>query len=133
VFYAMFPFCVAGLLLSPSISSLKAPPGTLSEKFRRVDWIGGSLFILSGTVFLIAVSWGGVQYSWSSPGTIVPLCLGVVGLTWTFIYEARWCRRPFLRRSLFLNISSIVTYICGTIQGLIVCRDLAVSAHDPMG
>ncbi|KAH8744755.1 major facilitator superfamily domain-containing protein [Diaporthe sp. PMI_573] len=140
VFYAMFPFCVAGLVLSPSISSLKAPPATLSEKFRRVDWIGGSLFILSGTVFLIAVSWGGVQYSWLSPGTIVPLCLGVVGLTWTFIYEARWCRRPFLRRSLFWNVSSIVTYICGTIQGLIIYGQLyyiplyflAVKAYDPV-
>lgn len=126
VFYVMFPFCAAGLLLSPSISILRAPPATLSEKLRRVDWIGGSLFILSQTIFLIALSWGGVQYSWSSPGTIVPLCLGAVGLTWTVVYEAIWSRRPFLRRSLFWNTSSIVTYGCGIIQGLIVCEAPAV-------
>ncbi|KAH8742792.1 major facilitator superfamily domain-containing protein, partial [Diaporthe sp. PMI_573] len=114
VFYAIFPFYVAGLLLLPSISSLKAPFAMLLEKFRRIDWIGGSLFILSGTVFLVAILWGGIQYSWLSPGTIIPLCLR--------------------------NVSLIVTYICGIIQGLIIYGQLyyillyflAVKAYNPI-
>ncbi|KAJ0364466.1 hypothetical protein COL26b_012494 [Colletotrichum chrysophilum] len=44
----------------------------------RMDWLGNTLFIGSATLFLVAVSWGGLRYSWSSAGTLVPLSLGAM-------------------------------------------------------
>lgn len=91
------------------------------EKVRRVDWAGGLFFIAYSTSFLVAISWGGLQFSWRSPGTLVPLCIGAFGIVATLYYEAAVAKRPFLRRSLFSSASSVVTYICGAIQGFLVC------------
>ncbi|KAL2282137.1 hypothetical protein FJTKL_11179 [Diaporthe vaccinii] len=124
VFYLMFPFCFVGTALVLWLLKFRAPPATASQKMQRVDWRGGALFISSATSFLVAVSWGGSQFSWTSPQTLVPLCLGALGLAGTFFYEAKYAKRPFLRRSLFWNVSSIATYTCGLIQGLVIYGQL---------
>lgn len=119
----MFPFCAAGLVLVPwlvNLVNIERPAGAMSERLRKMDWIGNVLFIGSATLFLVAISWGGLRYSWSSAGTLVPLSLGAVGLALTMIYEARFAISPFLRRRLFQTASSTATYICGAIQGLVV-------------
>jgi hypothetical protein len=90
------------------------------EKLRQVDWLGSVFFIISVTLFLVAISWGGVQYSWRSTGTLVPLCLGVGGMVWTSVFELRLARSPFLQLGLFRNLGSVAAYICGASQGLIV-------------
>ncbi|KAH8758034.1 major facilitator superfamily domain-containing protein [Diaporthe sp. PMI_573] len=124
VFYIMFPFCALGLGLVLRFVTLRAAPATLRDRMERIDWLGGLLFIASSTLLLIAISWGGSMYSWFSAGTVVPLCLGVLGLGSTFIYEARFATRPFLRRSLFWATSAIVTYACGLIQGFVIYGQL---------
>jgi hypothetical protein len=121
VFYIMFPFCFVGSALVLWLLKFRAPPATASQKMQRVDWPGGALFISSATSFLVAVSWGGSQFNWASPQTLVPFCLGALGMAGTFFYEANYAQRPFLRPSLFWNVSSIATYTCGLIQGLVVC------------
>ena len=121
IFYIMFPFCAAGLILISSLLTLRPPRATLRQKLDSIDWVGALLFIPSGTSFLIAVSWGGIQFSWTSPGTLVPLCLGIFGFVATFFYESKYSRRPFLQRSLFRSTSSRITYLCGAIQGFVVC------------
>lgn len=120
IFYVMFPFCAAGLVLIFNLLTLKPPRATLRQKLDSIDWIGGTLFIPSGTSFLIAISWGGVQFKWSSPGTLVPLCLGISGLVATLFYELKVSKCPFLRGSLFRGISPGITYLCGAIQGFVV-------------
>lgn len=105
IFYIMFPFCGLGLLLVIKFLTLNPPRATLRQKLDSIDWVGAFLFIPSGTLFLIAVSWGGVQLSWSSPGTLVPLCLGTLGFVATFLYELRFATKPFLQRSLFWGTS----------------------------
>lgn len=120
----MFPLCTVGLLLVFFLLKFRAPPATAAQRLRKVDWTGGGLFIASGTLFLVAISWGGLQFSWSSPWTLVPLFLGVAGLVGTALYEGKVSSRPFLRRSLFWNFSSKVTYLCGALQGFLVSRPL---------
>ncbi|KAH8742986.1 major facilitator superfamily transporter [Diaporthe sp. PMI_573] len=124
IFYIMFPFCGLGLLLVIKFLTLNPPRATLRQKLDSIDWVGAFLFIPSGTLFLIAVSWGGVQLSWSSPGTLVPLCLGTLGFVATFLYELRFATKPFLQRSLFWGTSPRVAYICGAIQGFVIYGQL---------
>ncbi|TDZ29238.1 Efflux pump FUS6 [Colletotrichum spinosum] len=127
VFYIMFPFCAAGLVLVPwlvNLVSIDPPADAMSERLRKMDWLGNALFIGSATLLLVAISWGGLRYSWSSAGTLVPLSLGAVGTALTMIYESRFATSPFLRRRLFQTVSSTATYICGAIQGLVMYGQL---------
>ncbi|PSR84395.1 major facilitator superfamily transporter [Coniella lustricola] len=124
IFYLMFPLCIIGLVLVIWLLKFRAPVATGSEKVRRVDWIGGICFIISASLLLVAISWGGSQFSWSSPGTLSPLCLGFAGLLATLLFETKIASRPFLRRRLFRTTSSVITYICGTIQGFLIYGQL---------
>ncbi|KAI1340813.1 major facilitator superfamily transporter [Xylariaceae sp. FL0016] len=120
IFYIMFPFCAFGLVAVPWLLTLKPRESTLREKVMRVDWIGGGIFTSSATSFLVAVSWGGVQYAWSSYQTLVPLLIGVFGFIATVFYERRFAKHPFLRRSLFHNWSSIITYVLAGMHGILL-------------
>ncbi|KAI1504750.1 major facilitator superfamily transporter [Biscogniauxia marginata] len=120
VFYIMFPFCGFGLIAIPYLLTLKPKKATVREKFSRIDWVGGALFTGSATSFLIAISWAGSQYAWDSAQTLVPLIIGVAGLVFTVVYESNWAKQPFLRRSLYHDMTSTSTYVAGCIQGLVM-------------
>ncbi|KAI0965588.1 major facilitator superfamily transporter [Xylaria arbuscula] len=120
IFYLMFPFLAFSLVAVSCLLTLKPRKATLSEKLERIDWIGLFTFTGSATSFLVAVSWGGSQFEWNSAQTLVPLIVGLVGLLATIIYERLWAKQPFLRHSLFRNASSVVAYICGSVQGMVM-------------
>ncbi|KAI1185530.1 major facilitator superfamily transporter [Nemania serpens] len=120
IFYLMFPFLGFSLVAVPYLLTLKPKEATFGEKLRRIDWLGSFLFTGSATSFLIAVSWGGSEYEWSSAETLVPLIVGFAGLLATLVYEKLWAKQPFLRHSLYYNSSSVVAYVCGSIQGMVM-------------
>ncbi|KAI1077036.1 major facilitator superfamily transporter [Whalleya microplaca] len=120
IFYLMFPFCGFGLVAVPYLLTLKPKTATVREKLGRIDWIGSIMFMGSATSFLMGVSWGGIQNPWDSAETLAPLIIGVLGLVMTIVYEYYFAKQPFLRRSLFRNKMSVVTYTLGCIQGLVM-------------
>lgn len=124
VFYVMFPFCAFGLVSIPFLLTLKPKVETLGQKLGRVDWVGSAIFMVSATLFLIAISWGGTRFEWSSAATIAPLIIGAFGLLGTAAWEKYMAKEPFLRHSLFYNVSAISTYICSAIQGLVLFGQL---------
>ena len=121
VFYLNFPFCAMGLALVPLVVNLKTERTSLKLKLARIDWTGGFLFIGSMTSFLIAITWGGVQFPWSSFRTLVPLVLGAVGICVAFAWEIWGTKLPFLRLYLFNSRSAWLAYACTLLQGLLVC------------
>ncbi|GAP85143.1 putative major facilitator superfamily transporter [Rosellinia necatrix] len=120
IFYLMFPFIAFSLATIPYLLTLKPREATFYEKLARIDWFGSFVFTGSATSFLVAVSWGGSQFEWNSVQTLVPLIVGFVGLVFTLVYEKLWARQAFLRHSLYHNTSSIVAYLCGSIQGMVL-------------
>ena len=72
------------------------------------------------TSFLIAITWGGIQFPWDSWHTLVPLLLGIVGVGATVAWENWGAKSPFLRLAIFRNPSAIAAYICAGIQGIVV-------------
>ena len=124
IFYLNFPFCGVGLGLSCFGVRLNTEKVTLKQKLSRVDWFGGALFIGGMTSFLLAITWGGVEFSWTSFRTIVPLALGVVGILAALAWEVQGTQTPFLRLGLFNNRSAILTYACSLLQGLLVSSTL---------
>ncbi|KAH8749531.1 major facilitator superfamily domain-containing protein [Diaporthe sp. PMI_573] len=121
IFYIMFPFCALGLLLVITVLTLSPPRATLQQKLGSIDWIGTCLFIPSGTLFLIAISWGGIQFTWSRPGTLIPLSLGTLGFLTALLYELRYATSPFLERLALLPV--LVTLVPSSIiAGWVVTR-----------
>jgi predicted MFS family arabinose efflux permease len=120
VFYINFPFCAAAYPMLFFYLNLKRK----GDDIPHVDWIGAALFIASVLSFLIGISWGGVQYSWSSFQTLLPLCLGIAGLVGTIVYERYGASSPFLRLSILRNPSSIAVYIGSVVQGILVSPPL---------
>ncbi|KAI1125266.1 major facilitator superfamily transporter, partial [Nemania abortiva] len=120
IFYLMFPFLGFSMVAVPYLLTLKPKEATFCEKFARIDWLGSFIFTGSATSFLVAVSWGGSEFEWNSVQTLVPLIIGFVGLVVTLLYEKLWAKQAFLRHSLYHNNSSIVAYLCGCIQGMVL-------------
>ncbi|TDZ61871.1 Efflux pump FUS6 [Colletotrichum trifolii] len=124
IFYINFPICGYSLVAVPMLLTLRPPESTFAEKLKRVDWLGGFLFIGSMVTFLVGISWGGNEFPWQSPETLVPIFIGAVGLIITLFYEHRYASFPFLKKILFTDISAITVYILGLLQGFILYGQL---------
>ncbi|KAI1133354.1 MFS general substrate transporter [Nemania abortiva] len=124
IFYLMFPILAFGLVAVPYLLTLRPKSATAQEKFSRIDWVGMILFTGSATSFLIAISWGGTQYPWSSGSTLAPLIIGTLGMIATIPYEVYVAKHPFLPKNLFRDTSAIVIYIAAAMQGLLLYSSL---------
>ena len=57
---------------------------------------GNFIVVASTTSTVIGLTWGGVNYSWSSAQTLVPLILGLTGLVVFFLYEIYVAKEPLV-------------------------------------
>lgn len=112
IFYINFPFCALGFLaVAFAFRNLKLQnQPSFFTALRRVDWIGGGLFIAATSSFLIGLTWGGVQYDWNSYQTLVPIILGVFGTIASLVYEGYVPTTPFLRLSVWANKSACLIF-----------------------
>ena len=120
VFIINFPFCALSLAIVPAVVRLKSRRSSVKEKLLQVDWLGGFIFIASFTSFLMGLTWGGVQFPWSSFRTLVPLLIGILGIGLTFTWESRGAKQPFIRLLIFDSFSTIAFYFGALVQGLLV-------------
>ncbi|KAI0935573.1 hypothetical protein AcV5_003966 [Taiwanofungus camphoratus] len=111
LFYMNIPFAGAAAVFVLLFVKLPTPAGSLRSKLERVDWIGNTIVIGSTTAVVIGMTWGGVEYRWSSPQVLVPLCVGGVGLGVFLLYEALWAKHPLVPVSLIRNRTSLSGYI----------------------
>ncbi|KAJ9658089.1 hypothetical protein H2198_003927 [Neophaeococcomyces mojaviensis] len=117
-FYLNLPICGVALPMAFFFVRLTVPATDLKTKLQSVDWIGNIFFIGGLTLFLIAISWAGIQYEWSDWQTILPLLLGIIVLVLTIVYEVWFAKKPFLTKSIFSSHSAIASYVVAMFQGL---------------
>ena len=119
-FYINFPFLflIFGLLIFLPLPLQHIQEST--HRIRSVDWGGGVLFLASAGSFLIGLSWGGVQYPWSSWKTYVPIVLGGLGLIATMFWERYMAPNPILHIHLFKSARQIAAYILVFFHGFLV-------------
>jgi hypothetical protein len=94
--------------------NLPRPEGTFMHKTKTVDWVyvpcdcalhtgtdevnSGVLLIAGSTVALIlGLSWGGVQFAWSSAQVLISLIIGAVAMACFFAYEFLVAKNPLVR------------------------------------
>ena len=117
VFYVNFPFClIAFVVLFFALRKMKVT----RESYRNIDWLGSFFFTSSMVCFLMGLSWGGTLYKWNSYRTLLPLCLGAVGIVCTIIWECYGARWPFLPLSILKSPASIAVYLSSLVQGISV-------------
>jgi hypothetical protein len=136
-------------LLSSGLTSLFLPPTlrlkpktqSLLKKINSIDWVGCFLLVASSISFLIAVSWGGIQFEWSAPQTLVPLFLGAAGISAFVIWEQLGTSQPVLPIRIFCNRTSATVLWHSMVTGLTIWSGLyylpvyfqGVKGYSPLG
>ncbi|OBT64516.1 hypothetical protein VE03_05289 [Pseudogymnoascus sp. 23342-1-I1] len=120
IFYINLPFIGVAIVMVPLCIKLKVLPTSFNEKIKRIDWIGCVIFIGSATGFMMGMSWGGVQYAWSSWHTLVPIIIGLFGFVAFYFYEDRIAVEPVVSTRVFKNVNLASAYLQTVIHSLIV-------------
>ncbi|KAF9477036.1 MFS general substrate transporter [Pholiota conissans] len=119
LFYINLPLCGLAFGVVAVFLRLKKPEGNLREKILMVDWLGNLLIMASTCSTMLALTWGGIRFSWGSPNILVPLILGVLGMGCTLFYESKWPAHPVIPLMVFSNRTSIAGYITIFLQGML--------------
>ncbi|KAI1457378.1 major facilitator superfamily domain-containing protein [Annulohypoxylon moriforme] len=82
-------------------------------RLKRIDYLGNGILVASSAAILIALTYAGTRYAWSSWHTLVPLLLGLAGFCLFFIFEtSRWApSEPVIPARLFTNRTSTIVAI----------------------
>ena len=91
------PFLGIGLVMSALYVRMFISPSSTASKLTRVNWGGMTIFIGAATSFVMAISWGGVQYPWVSAQVLAPLLVGVAGFVGFGFYEHYVAIEPCVR------------------------------------
>ncbi|HEX7745112.1 MAG TPA: MDR family MFS transporter [Micromonosporaceae bacterium] len=91
--------------------------------FRRrphaIDWVGAALLVAWVSCLLLALSWGGNQYAWSS-GTIIGLFVAGAVLAVLFVVQESRVREPILPLRLFRRATVALANGAGFVLGLVM-------------
>ncbi|KAJ1937068.1 hypothetical protein EC988_008002, partial [Linderina pennispora] len=101
VFWINIPFCVISAALIVMLLRIPRPKGSMLEKLKKVDFIGSLLSLAGLTLVLLALTWGGRDYAWSSAAVVSCFVVGFVILAAFVFYEYRFAVEPIMPMHLF--------------------------------
>jgi EmrB/QacA subfamily drug resistance transporter len=105
VFYINLPIGALALVVITAVL-----PATSTRRHHQIDYLGATLLAAFATCVVLATSWGGTTYPWSSP-VVIGLFAGSVGLLAGWWLSARYAAEPVLPLGLFRN--SVFTVSAG--------------------
>ncbi|ORY46513.1 MFS general substrate transporter [Rhizoclosmatium globosum] len=99
-FYINLP--IGAITIAVVVALLKFPPteGSMSEKLKRIDYVGATLLICAIISLLVPIQLGGTEWAWSSAATIVCFILAVM-FAGAFVYVEGRVAEPIIPYSLF--------------------------------
>ncbi|GAM43429.1 hypothetical protein TCE0_050r18235 [Talaromyces pinophilus] len=104
----------------PPPTSLRRQQGQLREILSKVDYFGIFLFACSIASLLIALTWGGDTYPWSSGKVIATLVVGCAGLVGFGLYEWLFTTAGIFDHRLFESRNfPILLFVC-TVDGMLL-------------
>ncbi|KAI0636248.1 iron permease [Trametes polyzona] len=119
LFYLNLPLSGIAFILVAIFLRVRTPGGSLKDKLARIDWIGNLTIIAGTTLALVALTWGGIQYPWSSAHVLAPLIIGGVFLVLFFLYEMLVPREPTLPFDVLANWTSFSGYLSTFFHGIV--------------
>lgn len=114
IFYINIPI---GILAMIALAArLHLPP---KQERHRFDWLGAVLISISAVAIILALTWGGNTYSWSSNQIISLFVVGILSVV-GLIFRERKAKEPIIPLNLFknsiFNVSSLLSAIVGLIM-----------------
>ncbi|KAI9066150.1 MFS multidrug transporter [Trametes sanguinea] len=119
LFYINLPLGGIAFVLVAVFLRVRTPPGSFKEKLGRVDWIGNAIVVAGTTLALVALTWGGVTYDWSSVHVLVPLITGAGLIASFFLYEAIIPPEPTVPLDIVKNRTSLGGYLETFFHGIV--------------
>jgi hypothetical protein len=72
---------------------------------------GNGIVIASTVAVNLALTWGGVQHSWSSYHVLLPLIIGIAGLGLFLVYETHFPQEPIVPQRIWGNRTTGSGYV----------------------
>ncbi|KAF7537306.1 hypothetical protein G7054_g3861 [Neopestalotiopsis clavispora] len=116
------PVIVSGVALIMLFAVLRVQykKDSMRNSLKRVDFGGNALLIASVVSVLLALTWGGVEFAWSSWRTILPLVLGVLGIgSFIGIESTQWIPEPTMPIRSFSNRTSLGGFAVAFIHSML--------------
>ncbi|GKT50530.1 efflux pump fus6 [Colletotrichum spaethianum] len=123
VFYINLPLCAASLLLLVLFLRVEHPHGSGStwQQLKRVDLVGNTILTAAVVSILLALTWAGTSYPWSSWKIVLPLLIGVAGLFLFYAHQtSRFCSEPSIPIRMFSSATAICSLWIAFIQSVLL-------------
>ncbi|KAJ7146731.1 iron permease, partial [Mycena epipterygia] len=111
IFYLNIPICGLTMALVLLFLNLRTPSGSFATKIKKIDFIGNILVAGSTTSVMIGLTWGGVQFPWSSARILATLILGCLGLVVFVWYEFKIAKNPIVPPGLLATRTALSGFI----------------------
>ncbi|KAJ0124362.1 MFS-type transporter YusP [Diaporthe amygdali] len=120
IFYLNLPVCAVALAALFVFLRTRYRKDTVGNSLKRVDLGGNALLVASVVAVLIALMWGGTQFSWSSFRTVVPLVLGLVGIgAFIWLESTTIIPEPTMPLRLFSNRTSLGAFGISSLHAML--------------
>ena len=73
----------------------------------------------SSTSVVIALTWGGIQFPWTSAHVLVPLIVGLLGIGAWLAYEGLYATHPIVSSVLVCGGLNACSPLAGAVQALV--------------
>ena len=80
---------------------MPTPKGSLTDKIKRIDFLGTLVLLAAVVLILLPLSWGGTKHAWSSGTIIGLLCAAALSVVLFILVEWRVAREPIVPIHLF--------------------------------
>ncbi|KAI1776653.1 multidrug resistance protein Fnx1 [Hypoxylon cercidicola] len=120
IFYLNLPIAGVSLVLLFFFLQVKYTKDSWRNMLKRIDLIGNALLIASVVAILLAITYGGVEWPWSSWRALVPLILGLAGLVGFLVLESsKLIPEPTMPMRMFANRTSLGAFGLTFLHGIL--------------
>ncbi|MFJ8579206.1 MDR family MFS transporter [Micromonospora sp. NPDC093277] len=115
IFYINVPLAILAIVVCYHVMRLVP----FQRRQHAIDWLGAGLLVAGVSSLLLALSWGGTQYAWSS-GVIIGLFVAGAVLGVLFVLQEARVSEPILPLRLFRSGTFTLANMAGFVLGLVM-------------
>ncbi|KAH7126220.1 major facilitator superfamily domain-containing protein [Dactylonectria estremocensis] len=120
IFWINIPTLALSMLGASFLLGYDRPQQQFWCLLARVDWVGILLFVISAVSLLLPLSWGGSNFTWTSPQVLTPIVASAMGFITLGGFERWYAKKPMFPPSVFRDRSTIMLYITTMLHGMIL-------------
>ena len=125
IFWINLPLGLVAFFMTSS--RLKRLPNVARP--HKLDIVGAVLLLLATSPFLLALSWGGVRYAWTSP-VIIALVVSAVLFALGFVWRTRTADEPLIPASVLGNqVVKTATMAAGIAMGVFIGLSIVMPVY----